>query len=109
MSLLQEEIAEEPEYGDTDFSDDDDRWVSYRQSLHLRKHMGFSNLIICRFLLLKFYSCHFPNNCFQQIRGGRRSSDHERGQQLPLSAIDDADPDPAETGMDRCQYFKYGK
>ena len=28
MSLLQEEIAEEPEYGDADVSDDDDRCVS---------------------------------------------------------------------------------
>ena len=33
MSLLQEEIAEEPEYGDPDASDDDDR--SIRQFIHL--------------------------------------------------------------------------
>ena len=46
---------------------------------------------------------YIPNYCLKQIRGGRRSSDHDRGQQLPLSATDDAEP--AEAGTDRCQYF----
>ena len=29
MSLLQEEIAEEPEYGDPDASDDDERSINF--------------------------------------------------------------------------------